>query len=107
MPQKILPKQALLAKANEKRLVERFKARWIKYFEQLEWNLSRFHSSEMMEVVEDRKVWRRNLELLHPRNPHGKLDNEERERNGHVKKCNHYIFNETVNHPLLSELSIT
>ena len=33
----------------------------------------------MMEVMEDREVWRLNLELLH-RNPHGKAYNEERRR---------------------------
>ena len=35
------------------------------------------HSSEMMNVMEDREVWRLNLELLPP-NPHGKAGNEER-----------------------------
>ena len=37
------------------------------------------HPSERMEVMEDREVWRLNLELL-LRNPQGKADNEERRR---------------------------
>ena len=34
-----------------------------------------FNPSEMMDVMEDREVWRLNLELL-PRKPHGKAGNE-------------------------------
>ena len=33
----------------------------------------------MMDVIEDRQVWRLNLELL-PHNPHGKAGNEERRK---------------------------
>ena len=33
----------------------------------------------MMEVMEDREVWRLKLELL-PRNPHGKAANKKKER---------------------------
>ena len=39
-----------------------------------------FRSSEMMEEIEDRDVWRLNLELP-SRNPHGQAGNEKRERN--------------------------
>ena len=35
--------------------------------------------SEIMDVIEDREVWRLNLGLL-PRNPHGKAGNEEKRR---------------------------
>ena len=38
-----------------------------------------FNPSEMMNVMEDREVWRLNLELL-PRKPHGKAGNEKEER---------------------------
>ena len=68
MPQERLPKQALLAKANGGRPVERPRTRWTDYIEDLGWNRLGLHSSKMMEVMEDREVWRLNLELL-PRQP--------------------------------------
>ena len=64
MPQERLPKQALLAKANGRRPVGRPRTRWTDYIKDLGWNCLGFHPSEMMEVVEDREVWRLNLELL-------------------------------------------
>ena len=79
MPQERHPKQALLAKANGRRPVARSRTRWTDYIEHLGWNRLELHPSEMMEVMEDREVWRLNLELL-PRNPHGKAGNEERRR---------------------------
>ena len=79
MPQERLPKQALLAKANGRRPVGRPRTSWTDYIEDLGWNSMRLHPSEMMGVMEDREVWRLNLELL-PRNPHGKAGNEERRR---------------------------
>ena len=45
----------------------------------LGWNCFGLHPTKMMDVMEDREVWRVNLELL-PRNPHGKVGNEKRER---------------------------
>ena len=66
MPQERLPKQALLAKANGRRPVGRPKTGWIDSIEDLGWNCLGFHPREMMEVMEDRKVWRLNLELLPP-----------------------------------------
>ena len=39
------------------------------------WNRLGLRPSEMMEVMEDREVWRLNLELC-PRNPHRKAGNE-------------------------------
>ena len=36
------------------------------YIEDLGWNRLGLHPSEMMEVMEDREVWRLNLELLPP-----------------------------------------
>ena len=66
MPQKRLPKQALHAKANERIPVGRPRTRWPDYIEDLGWNRSRVRPSEMMEVMEDREVWRFNLELLPP-----------------------------------------
>ena len=40
--------------------------RWTDYIEDLGWNRLGLRPSEMMEVVEDREVWRLNLELLPP-----------------------------------------
>ena len=77
MPQEKVPKQALLAKANGKRPVGRPRTRWTNYIEDLEWNRLGLHQSEMRNVMEDREVWRLNLELL-PCNPHKKAGNEER-----------------------------
>ena len=66
MPQEILPKQALLAKANGRRPVGRPRTRCTNYFEDLGWNRLGLHPSKMIDVMEDRKVWRPNLELLPP-----------------------------------------
>ena len=66
MPQKRLPKQALHAKANGRRPVGRPRTRWTDYIEDLGWNRLGLRPSEMMEVMEDREVWRLNLELLPP-----------------------------------------
>ena len=54
MPQESLSKQALLAKANGRRPVERLRTRWTNYIE------------ETMNVMEDREVWWLHLELLPP-----------------------------------------
>ena len=66
MPQERLPKQALHAKANGRRPVGRPRTRWTDYIEDLGWNCFGLRPSEMMEVMEDREVWRLNLELLPP-----------------------------------------
>ena len=79
MPQERLPKQALHAKANGRRPVGRTRTRWTDYIEDLGWNRLGLHSSEMMEVMEDREVWRLNLELLLLQ-PHGKAHNGERRK---------------------------
>ena len=66
MPQESLPKQALLAKANGRRPVGRRRTRWTDYIEDLGWNRLGLRPSKMVEVMEDRVVWRLNLELLPP-----------------------------------------
>ena len=66
MPQEWLPKQALHAKANVRRSVGRPRTRWTDYIEDLGWNRLGLHPSEMMNAIEDREVWRLNLELLPP-----------------------------------------
>ena len=66
MPQERLPKQALHAKASGRRPVGRPRTRWTDYIEDLGWNRLGLRPSEMMEVMEDREVWRLNLELLPP-----------------------------------------
>ena len=66
MPQERLPKQAFHAKANGRRPVGRPRTRWTDYIEDLEWNRLGLRPSEMMEVMEDREVWRLNLVLLPP-----------------------------------------
>ena len=64
MSQERLRKQALLAKTSRRTPVGRPKTRWTNYTEDLGWNSSGLHRSEMMDVAEDREVWRLNLELL-------------------------------------------
>ena len=64
MPQERLPKQVLLAKANGRRPVGRPTTRWTDYIQDLGWNSLGLYPSEMMEVMEDREVWRLNLQLL-------------------------------------------
>jgi len=64
MPQKRLPKQALLAKVKGKRPVGRPRTRWADYIEVLGWNRLGLQPSKMLEVVADRDVWRLKLELL-------------------------------------------
>ena len=66
MLQERLPKQALLAKTNGKRPVGRPKTKWTDYIKELGWNRLGLRPSEMMEVMEDREVWRLNLKLLPP-----------------------------------------
>ena len=86
MSQKRLPKHAFLAKANRRRPVGRPRTRWTNYIDDLGWNRLGLHLSEMMDVMEDREVWRLKLEML-PRNPHGKKSNEERRR---IKRSNQF-----------------
>ena len=64
MPQERLPKQALLAKPNGSKPVGRRRTRWTDYIKDLGWNREGLHPSEMMDMMEDRKVWRLNLKLL-------------------------------------------
>ena len=66
MPQEKHPKRALLARANGKRPDGRPRTiRWTNYTEMWD-GVARdlIHSSEMIEVMEERKVWLLNLELL-------------------------------------------
>jgi len=51
MPQKRLPKQALLAKVKKKRSVGRQRTRWNDYREDIGGNRLELHPSEMLEVV--------------------------------------------------------
>ena len=64
--QERLPKQALLAKANERRPVGRPRTTWTNYIGDPGWNHLKLHPSKMVDVMEDREVWRLNLELLPP-----------------------------------------
>ena len=57
MPQKTLPKQALLAKENGRRLFGRPRTRWTNHIEDLGWNRLGLHSNKMMDVMEN-EVWR-------------------------------------------------
>ena len=76
MPQERLPKQVLLARETGKRPVGRPRTRWQNYVEDLGWNRLGLRPSEMKEVVEDRDVWRLNLELLPPRPSRNEAGNE-------------------------------
>ena len=79
VPQERLPKQALFAKANGRRPVGRPRSRWSNYIKDLGRNRFGLHSSEMVDVTEDREVWRLNLEQFSP-NPHVKAGNDERRK---------------------------
>ena len=67
MPGERLPKQALLAEADERRPVGRPRTRWTDYIEDLGWNRLGLHPSETLDVMEDRELWRLNFELVPPR----------------------------------------
>ena len=58
MPQERLPKQALLAKANGKRLLGRCRTKWNNYIMDLGWNRLGFNPGDMMDTMENREVWR-------------------------------------------------
>ena len=67
MPQKRLPRQALLAKANGRRPVGRpIEVGGLFSIEDLHMECLGLHPSEMMDVMEDHEVRRLNLELLPP-----------------------------------------
>ena len=66
MPQERSTQQALLVKANGRRPVGRPRTIWTDYIEDLGWNRLGLDPSDMMEVMEDREVWRLNLEQLPP-----------------------------------------
>ena len=66
MPQERIPKQALFATPHGKRPVGRSIKRWMDHVEDLGWNRLGLCLREMNEVVENRDVWRLNLELLPP-----------------------------------------
>ena len=66
IPQERLLKQALLAKANGRRPVGRPRTRCTDHIEDLGWNRLGLRPSEMKEVIEDREMWRLNLELTAP-----------------------------------------
>ena len=78
MPQKRLPKQALLAKANGRRPFERLRTRWTDYIEDIGWNRLGLHPRKMMVGMEDLEVWRVNLELLPPQLTRKSGDEEKR-----------------------------
>ena len=67
MPQERLSKQVLSALSNDKRPVGRPRKRWMDHVEDLTWNRLGLRQNEANEVVNDRDVWRLNLELLPPR----------------------------------------
>ena len=76
MPEERLPKQVLLARETGKRPVGRPRTRWQNYVEDLGWNRLGLCPSEMKEVVEDRDLWRLNLELLPSRPSRNEAGNE-------------------------------
>ena len=76
IPQERLPKQTLFAKPDGKRPVGRPRKRWMDHVEDLGWNRLGLCFNEMNEVVEDRNVWRLNLELLAPRTLRIKRESE-------------------------------
>ena len=81
MPQERLPKQALLAEANGRRRAGRPRTIWTKYIEDFGWNRLGRGPCKIMDVMEDREVWRLNLELLslQPSRKSGAIKKEEKE----------------------------
>jgi len=76
MPQERLRKQALPAIRNGNSPVGRPRLKWLNHiFEDLRWNRLGLILFEMKESVEDRNVWRLNLELL-ASDPQGKAVND-------------------------------
>ena len=74
MPQERLPKQVLLEKVKGERPVGRPRTRWLDQMEDLAWDRLGLCPSEVKEVVQDRDVWRLNLEVLPPRPSRNKRD---------------------------------
>ena len=66
MPQEKHLKQSLLAEVNGRRPVGRPRTGLTNYIENLGWNCLGLQPIEMMDVMEDREVWRLNLKLLPP-----------------------------------------
>ena len=60
------PQTSFTCQSNGRRPVGRHRTRWTDHIEDLGWNRLGLRPSEMMEVMEDREVWRLNLELLPP-----------------------------------------
>ena len=64
MPTERIPKQTLLARANGKRPVGRPRTGTGNYIEDLGWNRLGLHLTKIFKVMQNREVWRLNLELL-------------------------------------------
>ena len=60
------PQTSFTCQANERRTVGRPRTRWTNYIKDRGWNRLGLHPSKMREVMEDREVWRLNLELVSP-----------------------------------------
>ena len=81
MPQERLPKQALLAKPNGRKLVGRPRTRWTNYIVDLGWTRLGLQPSEIIDAMEDREVWRLNLKLLPPQPSQKSGENKKKEDN--------------------------
>ena len=66
MPQKKLPQQALLAKANGRRPLGRLRYKWTNYISDLGWNQLKLYPSEMLKEIKNLEVWGINFELQRP-----------------------------------------
>ena len=91
IPQERLPKQALLAKVNGRRPVGRPRTRWTDYIEDVGWNRLGLRPSEMMEVMEDREVWRLDLELL-PQQPSRKSGQWRKKKKNLTMQITQYAY---------------
>ena len=60
MPQKTA-QTSFTCQSKWRRPVGQPTTRWTDYIEDLGWNDLRLHTSKMMDVMEDREVWRLNL----------------------------------------------
>ena len=66
LQERLTPQISFTYRSKWEKTTGRPRTRWINYIEDLGWNRLELHPSKMMDVVEDREVWRLNLKLLPP-----------------------------------------
>ena len=84
------PQTSFTCQSKWRRPVGRPRTRWTDYIEDHGWNRLGFYPNETIEVMEDREVWRLNLELLPPQpsRKSGQWRKKKKEDKGCVKRKN-------------------